>query len=85
MTERLKDLIKWSDAHMDQIPWRYGIFKCHGPGSDLRVCIYDKDGVELYACYGYKYVDVIGLTDEEFDDYSAFLRAQDEDDEEDEV
>ena len=80
MTERLKDLIKWSDAHMDQIPWRCGIYGCHG--SDPRVCIYNKDGVALYACNEYEYIDVIGLTDEEFNDYSAFLRAQDDDDEE---
>ena len=42
-------------------------------GSDDRELVYDEDGIELYYCSDYLYMDVLGLTDEEFKELNIFL------------
>ncbi|MBP5446075.1 MAG: hypothetical protein J6Y28_07895 [Acholeplasmatales bacterium] len=42
-------------------------------GMDETELIYDEDGVELYYCSGYCYMDVLGLTDEEFKELKKIM------------
>ena len=41
-------------------------FNCHNWVGDPVSLIYDEHGVEIYFCYDYDYLEIIGLTDEEF-------------------
>ena len=41
-------------------------FDCRNWVGDPTVCVYSEDGVEILFCYEYDYLEIIGLTDEEY-------------------
>lgn len=43
------------------------MFDCANWCGDPTETIYEEDGVTIDACYYYGYVEIFGLTDEEFD------------------
>ena len=43
-----------------------GIYNTHGFGGDDIEGIYRKDGITIYACYDYGYLEVLGLTEEDW-------------------
>lgn len=59
--EKAKEIIK--DNIQDA---KYGIFDNRNLVGDPMTCIYHKDGLRVNICYGYKYFEVFGLSDEEF-------------------
>lgn len=44
-----------------------GIYNARNLGNDLMYDIYDEDGLTIYICYSYRYFEVFGLTEEEFE------------------
>lgn len=67
MTERVQRLVDFFKKNKHFIPG-CGIFNCRGTFRDSMHTIYDEpaDGVIVDMCYDYDYIEIIGLTDEEF-------------------
>ena len=42
------------------------MFDCYGIVGDYKVAFLNEDGVQVLYAPGYKYVEVIGLTDEDY-------------------
>lgn len=43
-------------------------FNCKGCLGDKMKKVYDKDGITVYYCYSNYYIEISGLTNEEFED-----------------
>ena len=69
MTERVKNLVNFFRENPSKVPGS-GIFNSRNISGDPITTIYDEpaDGVVVDACYGYDYIEIFGLTDEEFKD-----------------
>ena len=69
MTERVKNLVDFFKENPTEVPG-YGIFNSRNTFGDSMTTIYDEpaDGVVVDASYGYGYIEIFGLTDEEFED-----------------
>lgn len=69
MTERVKNLVDFFKENPDEIPG-CGIFNSRNIVGDSMTTIYDEpaDRVIVDACYCYDYIEIFGLTDEEFKD-----------------
>ena len=67
MTERVQRLVDFFKKNKHYVPG-CGIFSCRGTFRDSMHTIYDEpsDGVIVDMCYDYDYIEIIGLTDEEF-------------------
>ena len=67
MTERVKNLVDFFKENPNEVPG-CGIFNSRNTAGDHMTTIYDEpaDGVVVDACYGYDYIEIFGLTDEEF-------------------
>lgn len=50
----------------------YGIFDCRNIVGDPMETIYDEGGVEIDLCRDYGYFEVLGLTNEEFEEVESF-------------
>lgn len=50
------------------------MFDCRGIAGDEKNLIYNKDGVQILRCYYYGYLEVFGLTEEDFEDLSQYYR-----------
>ena len=59
--QKIKDVIKKyiSDA-------KCGIYDCEGDPRDYKIKVYDDGEIVILVCRTYEYVEVLGLTDEEF-------------------
>lgn len=42
------------------------VFDCKSLVGDERECVYSEDGIRVLVCYYYDYVEVLGISDEEF-------------------
>ena len=69
MTERVKNLVDFFKENPNEVP-DCGIFNSRNICGDPMTTIYDEpaDGVVVDACYEYDYIEIFGLTDEEFED-----------------
>lgn len=41
-------------------------FNCESLVGDHRDLVYDEDGIEVHVCYYYEYVEILGLSKNEF-------------------
>ena len=69
MTERVKNLVDFFKKNPNEIPG-CGIYDCRNTFGDKMTTIYDNptDRVMVDACHGYDYIEIFGLTDEEFNE-----------------
>jgi len=69
MTERVQHLVEFFKENRQYVPG-CGIFDCRNIVGDPMTTIYDEpaDGVVVDACYEYGYIEIFGLTDDEFAD-----------------
>lgn len=42
------------------------VFNCESLFNDARECVYSEDGIRVLVCYYWDYVEVLGISDEEF-------------------
>jgi hypothetical protein len=42
------------------------VFNCPSLVGDYRETVYEEDGIEVLVCYYWDYVEVLGISDEEF-------------------
>ncbi len=42
------------------------VFDCESLVGDARECVYSEDGISVLVCYYWDYVEVLGISDEEF-------------------
>lgn len=42
------------------------VFDCETLVGDERECVYSEDGIRVLVCYYWNYVEVLGISDEEF-------------------
>lgn len=42
------------------------VFNCESLVGDARECVYSEDGIEVLVSYYWDYVEVLGISDEEF-------------------
>lgn len=42
------------------------VFDCESLVGDARECVYSEDGIRVLVCYYWDYVEVLGISDEEF-------------------
>lgn len=42
------------------------VFDCESLVGDERECVYSENGIEVLVCYYWNYVEVLGISDEEF-------------------
>lgn len=50
----------------DRFPEGIQMFDSRNIVGDSMVTIYDEDGITVDYCYGYSYIEIFGLTDEQF-------------------
>lgn len=48
-------------------------FDCRNTVGDYMNTIYDSDGIQVDICYGWSYLEIFGLTDEEYQSLSDIL------------
>lgn len=58
--ERLKEVLRDNDLLGEQC------FDCESLVGDHRETIYDEDGIKVLVCYYYEYVEILGLSDDEY-------------------
>lgn len=61
-----------------------GIYNTRNDSGDHMFSLYEEDGLEINICYYYEYFEVIGLSDEEFNELteyyeSLFIKGEKED------
>lgn len=72
--ERLKRVLKDNDLLGEQF------FDCESLVGDPRETIYNEDGIQVLVCYYYEYVEILGLSDDEYksiteqDSFSRIIR-----------
>lgn len=72
--ERLKKVLKDNDLLGEQC------FDCESLVGDPRETIYNEDGIKVLVCYYYEYVEILGLSDDEYksiteqDSFSRIIR-----------
>lgn len=42
------------------------VFNCESLVNDAMECVYSEDGIRVLVCYYWNYVEVLGISDEEF-------------------
>lgn len=42
------------------------VFNCESLVNDARECVYSENGIRVLVCYYWEYVEVLGISDEEF-------------------
>lgn len=42
------------------------VFHSESLVNDVRECVYSEDGIRVFVCYYWDYVEVLGISDEEF-------------------
>lgn len=63
----MRDLQKIKDVIKKYIPdGKCGIYDCEGDTRDYKNKVYDDGEVVILNCRAYEYIEVLGLTDEEF-------------------
>lgn len=67
MTERVKKLVDWFSKHPNEIP-QCGIFNTPNCVADPTVMIYADGNVRVWACHYWDYIEILGLSEEEFSD-----------------
>lgn len=65
MTERVQHIIDFFKDNVEEIP-AFGIYDSRNTVGDRMFTIYDKENVQIDACYDYGYIEIFGLTPEEF-------------------
>lgn len=68
MTDKVKHLIEWFAKNQEEIPLHGGIYNCPNTVNDPTELIYSEGGVRVWACHYYDYIEILGLTDDEFKD-----------------
>ena len=58
--ERLKEVLR--DNHLLGVQ----CFDCESLVGDYRETIYDEDGIQVLVCPYYEYVEILGLSDDEY-------------------
>ena len=58
--QRLVEFLRKSDFLGMQV------FDSESLVGDCRDLVYDEDGIEVYVCYYYEYVEILGLSKDEF-------------------
>lgn len=89
ITDRVKDILDFFKNNPKELPY-FGVYDSRNTAGDPLDTIYNKNGVTIDFCYPYGYVEILGLTPEEFvtvcvgiDDiiYDLDKESADEDDE----
>lgn len=62
--DKLQEVIDFL-SKQDYVP-ECGMFNCRNTVGDTMENIYDKDGVQIDACWGFDYLEIFGLDDTEF-------------------
>lgn len=57
---KLKEVLR----HEGLCGWQ--VFDCRGNAGDHTETVYDKDGIQVEVCPYYEYVEILGLSKEEF-------------------
>ena len=65
MTERVQKLVDFFRNHKEYVPGS-GIFSSRNLVGDEMKTIYCDNGVTVDICYEYDYIEIFGLTDDEF-------------------
>ena len=65
MTERVQKLIDFFKNHKEYVPGS-GIYSTRNLVGDPMDRIYNDGEVRVDICYGYDYIEIFGLTDDEF-------------------
>lgn len=68
--DKVKNVIR--DNYWDA---RFGLFFTRNCVGDSMYTIWEEDGVTIDICYGYKYFEVFGLTEEEENELLAFYNS----------
>ena len=66
MREEVKRMLNWVIEHIDEVPWKCGIFSTANIVGDSIEVIYNNDGIVIGACLYWDYIEIFGLTDDEF-------------------
>ena len=75
MTERLQRLEDWILKHLEDVPYRCGIYDSRNIAGDPMSTIYAEDGIQVDACYSYDYIEVFGLNKDEWNDFVSFMNS----------
>ena len=67
MTERVKKAVDW--VIENDAPVYGGVFYTRNIACDPMETVYCEDGITIDACYYYGYIEVFGMTDEEFSEF----------------
>lgn len=73
MTDRLKRCLSFLKSEEGYIP-ECGIFDSRNTVGDMMENIYDKDGIQVDVCRHWDYIEVFGLSSEEFKSLCEELR-----------
>ena len=76
MTEKVKTLVDFFDKNRQYVPG-CGIYNTRNIAGDRMQTIYDEpaDGVTVDICWDYDYIEIFGLTKDEFRDASEQIEA----------
>ena len=66
MTERAQKALEWAKEHLGFAEICGGIYNSRNTAGDGMQNIYAEDGVQIDFCYEYSYIEVFGLSTEEF-------------------
>lgn len=69
MTERVQKAIDWVKTHEDDAPTYGGVFDTKGIIGDRMYSVYAQDNIMIDVCYDYGYIEVFGMTDDEFAEF----------------
>ena len=67
--EKAKEIIKENFSSFD-----CGLFNSRNLVGDDMATLYEEDGLQIDACYGWSYFEVFGLTDDEFGELKDFYK-----------
>lgn len=65
---KVDKLIDWFKSHPEEV-MLCGEFNTRNITGDTMTTIYTEDGITVDACYEWDYIEVFGLTEEEFVDF----------------
>ena len=71
MREEVKRMLNWAVVHKEDIPVEGGITRVE----DRLDTIYNRDGITIDVEYYYRYIQISGISEEEFETIKDFILA----------
>ena len=68
--ERVDKAIRWFQNHPEEV-MLCGVFDTRNIANDIMKTIYTEDGITIDACYEWDYIEVFGLSEQEFSEFKT--------------